>query len=502
MESSFESSNIQIGDLVWAKMKGYPPWPGRVVKPGPNVKKGNKKGMHWIYFFGTCDNAWIEDNQIKPYQQHFEKFSNGSKNAKFKAAIQEIEDFIKKWKEDPNYEIPVLANTSQNEEVLEEETSASSPTPKKPRKSAVKRPARDSSTPKMSTPKRIRENSFGIEENGISSGSLLKSINANDKDDSQIITADDEDLDDSSVGKQAKSYGFLGLGNIGGAIVKNLVDSGHKLYIWNRTTDKSEAIRQYADNKNSGLVTICDVPYDVMRDADIVFSCLADPKTAKEAAYGNCGVVPPTASMDSLKGKGYVEMTGVDPDTSKDIRERIENCGGRYLEAQVQGSKSEAESANLIILTAGDKTLFKECQGCFKAMGKTAFYLGAAGYATKVNLILQLMKGIALAGLAEGFALADRSGISSKDLLKIFNLTNLANPFLTGKAQMIIDNEFSNVEQAVELMQKDMNLALNLSDQMKQPLLMAATANEVYKHARRLGYDGRDAACIYRRIRH
>jgi hypothetical protein len=43
----------QIGDLVWAKMKGFSPWPARVVKPGPNSKKQSKKGSHWIYFFGS-----------------------------------------------------------------------------------------------------------------------------------------------------------------------------------------------------------------------------------------------------------------------------------------------------------------------------------------------------------------------------------------------------------------------------------------------------------------
>lgn len=72
------------------------------------------------------------------------------------------------------------------------------------------------------------------------------------------------------------------------------------------------------------------------------------------------------------------------------------------MEAQIQGSKKEADEGNLIILGAGDIDLFNECLSCFKAMGKIAFHLGAVGYAAKMNLILQAMHGVALAGLAEG----------------------------------------------------------------------------------------------------
>lgn len=54
----------------------------------------------------------------------------------------------------------------------------------------------------------------------------------------------------------------------------------------------------------------------------------------------------------------------------------ITGKGGRYLEAQVQGSKTEAEEGTLVILAAGDRSLFDDCQSCFEAMGKNSFYLG------------------------------------------------------------------------------------------------------------------------------
>lgn len=207
-------------------------------------------------------------------------------------------------------------------------------------------------------------------------------------------------------------------------------------------------------------------------------------------------------NRETLDGKGYVEMTSIDSETSLDICNFVTKNGGRYLEAQLQGSKPEANDADLIVLGAGDEELFDQCQSCFKAIGRTVFYLGNVGFATKMNLVIQVIKGVALAGLAEAFALADRSGIAPKDVLEVFSLTAIANPFLKRKAELIVSTNFQDVEQPLMHMQKDMKLALQLADSLRQPLLMTAAANEIYKHTRRFGCDSHDAASVYMRARH
>lgn len=112
-------------------------------------------------------------------------------------------------------------------------------------------------------------------------------------------------------------------------------------------------------------------------------------------------------SASSLCGKGYVEMTSIDTETSKDISEALSLKGAKYLEAQIQGSKAQAEEGTLIILAAGDRTLFEECQTCFEAMGKNSFFLGDVGNASKMNLVLQTLAGVSIAGLAESLALGN-----------------------------------------------------------------------------------------------
>merc|ERR1719233_1363035 len=241
------------------------------------------------------------------------------------------------------------------------------------------------------------------------------------------LVTSSQTLKEKHIQPSKLNFGFLGLGIMGSGMVKNLLNSGHNVTVWNRTTEK---VKDFVEAGAKEALT----PSDVIAECDITFSCVSDPQSAKELVFGNCGVL-----QEINTTKGYVEMTSVDSDTSQDIAEAISLKGGRYLEAQIQGSKSQAQDGTLVILVAGDRSLFDDCQSCFQAMGKNSFYLGEVGNASKMNLVLQTMVGVTLAGLAEGMALADRAGLQQKDVMEVLELTGLACPTILGKGKAIID---------------------------------------------------------------
>ncbi|KAG1714688.1 putative oxidoreductase GLYR1 [Nymphon striatum] len=280
-------------------------------------------------------------------------------------------------------------------------------------------------------------------------------------------------------------------------------------------------------------------PADVIAACDITFSCVSDPQASKDMVFGNCGVL-----QEMKAGKSYVEMTSIDSETSQDINEAITARGGRYLESPVSGSKCSAEEGTLILMCSGEKSLFEDCSTCFNAMGEHAFYLGRLfdkieleilfgyrkklkpdavptiktvlseqtgvpktrenkgeiGNASKMNLIVNLILGTTMAGLAEGMALADRAGLMQKDLLEILEQSSLSCPIFTEKGKAIIDGSFST-SCPLQHLQKDLRLVLALGDQMEQPLPITASANEVFKHAKRLGYGEHDMSAVYIRAR-
>lgn len=542
-----DGKGYAINDLVWAKMKGFSPWPGRISQPPAELRRiAVKKNIpvRCIFFFGSNNYAWIEETQIKPYHEFKEKLLSSCKSAGFKEAVQQIEDFIANPENfthlftgevdnrpDPDVEFNKLREGENDKGEEESETVNNTTTPgaletsetpsTATKKSAAKKKV--ASTPKArAIPSKTKAAIAALDDIG-STPSPKRKRKLNDS--GEVASGLDLDtfspvrrnvpvshllnrpvtvarpatpeIDMSSVSNALQSrniqasnlkFGFLGLGIMGCGIVKNLLNSGHSVVVWNRTATKCRKFQEAG-------AEVADTPSDVIEMTDVTFSCVSDPQVAKDLVFGNCGVM-----SANLVGKGYVEMTGVDPETSQDIAEQIISKGGRYLEAQIQGSKNQAEEGTLIILAAGERLLFEECQTCFEAISRNSFYLGDVGNATKMNLVLQMIHGVTLAGIAEGLALADRAGLQQKDVLEVLELTNMSSEMLLQKGNAIIKGEFPT-HQPLKHMQKDLKLALGMADGLEQSLPITAASNEVYKHAKRLGYGSHDASAVYVRAR-
>ncbi|XP_055640776.1 cytokine-like nuclear factor N-PAC isoform X2 [Toxorhynchites rutilus septentrionalis] len=537
-----------VNDLVWAKMKGFSPWPGRISEPPAELRRiAVKKNIpvRCIFFFGSNNYAWIEETQIKPYQEFKEKLLSSCKSAGFKEAVQQIEEYISNPEKfqslfvseqanrpDPDVEFNKLREAANSESAdeasvnntstpaaLEAEAEEQQPTtPITAKKSAAKKKAASTTKARSignkakaaieieatsPSPKRKRKlllepvdspalnlDTFSPVRRNVPVSHLLNRPVT-------VARPATPEIDMSSVSNALQSrniqasnlkFGFLGLGIMGCGIVKNLLNSGHSVVVWNRTATKCRKFQEAG-------AEVADTPSDVIEMTDVTFSCVSDPQVAKDLVFGNCGVM-----SANLVGKGYVEMTGVDPETSQDIAEQIISKGGRYLEAQIQGSKNQAEEGTLIILAAGERLLFEECQTCFEAISRNSFYLGDVGNATKMNLVLQMISGVTLAGIAEGLALADRAGLQQKDVLEVLELTSMSSEMLLQKGNAIIKGEFPT-HQPLKHMQKDLKLALGMADGLEQSLPITAASNEVYKHAKRLGYGSHDASAVYVRAR-
>lgn len=485
-------------------MKSYPPWPARIAEP-----PSQKKGQVYVYFFGSKQEyGWVPNTKVSAYDS---KTEVKNKKPDFKLALKKIEEYKETLGMGDNPDKNEVEGESDkgngDENVSAESDQKRKRQPK--RKFSIESDGSSSSPASKAKGKR---KVFDMFENGPKRSKILilesmrddrppsPNLSGRHEVPSTNLSIVSDLLKSKDIEPSTARFGFLGLGIMGMGIVKNLINSGHTVNLWCLDSDDYTAVKEQIDKIKEGLVQTYLTPCDVMENSDIVFNCSASPETAKRNVFENCGVIGP--NTDTLDGKGFVEMTGIDPQTSHEIAEAIRMKGGRYLEAQLQGSREEAHEGSLVILTAGDKDLYTDCQTCFRAMGKSSMYLGDVGVATKVYLILQLIQGIALVGLAEGLVLADRCGISGKDIINIFNMTNMTSPFLKKKADIIVNRDYTKVEHSIKNMQKDIRLALGVSDELMQPLMMASAANEVYKHSRKLGYDEHDCACIYMKARY
>ncbi|XP_052181955.1 glyoxylate/succinic semialdehyde reductase 1-like isoform X2 [Diospyros lotus] len=243
-----------------------------------------------------------------------------------------------------------------------------------------------------------------------------------------------------------EEIGFLGLGIMGKAMSMNLLRHGFKLTVWNRSLSK------VVFDKDGVLEQICS-------------------------------------------GKGYIDMSTVDADTSTKISEAITSKGGHFLEAPVSGSKKPAEDGQLIILAAGVKSLYEEALPAFDVMGKKSFFLGEVGNGARMKLVVNMIMGSMMNAFSEGLVLADKSGLDPQTLLNVLELGAVGNPMFKLKGPTMIQKNYSPVF-PLKHQQKDMRLALALGDENAVSMPVAAAANEAFKKARGMGLGDLDFSAV------
>ncbi|KAA3474787.1 glyoxylate/succinic semialdehyde reductase 1-like [Gossypium australe] len=282
--------------------------------------------------------------------------------------------------------------------------------------------------------------------------------------------------------------GFLGLGIMGKAMSMNLLKNGFKVTVWNRTLSKCDEVVAHG-------ASVGETPAEVVKKCNITIAILSDPAAALSVVFDKDGVLDQIGS-----GKGYIDMSTVDPETSCKISEAIALKGGHFLEAPVSGSKQPAETGQLVILAAGDKALYEEAVPAFDVLGKKSFFLGPVGNGAKMKLVVNMIMGSVMNAFSEGLILAERSGLNRHSLLDVLDLGGIANPMFRGKGPEMLKDNYSPAF-PLKHQQKDMRLALALGDQNAVSMPVAAAANEAFKKARSMGLGDLDFSAVFETVK-
>jgi 3-hydroxyisobutyrate dehydrogenase-like beta-hydroxyacid dehydrogenase len=267
------------------------------------------------------------------------------------------------------------------------------------------------------------------------------------------------------------NIGFVGLGIMGSAMAANLVKAGYGVLAWNRTSD--------ACNVLSGMgARIASSPRAVAEGSDIVIAMMANPVAVETVRNGPDGII---AGLS--KGKGFIDMSTVDVETSLESATMTHKAAALFLEAPVAGSRKPAEDATLTVMAAGDRELYESALPVLEKIGKKILYLGDTGNAARMKLANNLVMGGMLTALCEGMALASKSGLNTDQLLEVLDSGAVSNPMFRLKGPLIaVNNEFPAAF-PLKHMQKDLRLALKLAEEVGQPLYATAVVNELFKTA-------------------
>jgi 2-hydroxy-3-oxopropionate reductase len=195
--------------------------------------------------------------------------------------------------------------------------------------------------------------------------------------------------------------GFIGLGIMGKPMALNLMKAGHRLVVTSRS-------RKPVDEVVAAGATAAASPAEVARTASIIITMVPDTPDVELVLTGPNGV------LSELKaGTVVIDMSTISPVVTKKLSGMVAAKGGSMLDAPVSGGEIGAKNATLTIMVGGDEKTFERARPILACMGKpeSVTYIGDSGAGQVAKLCNQICIGGALAGVAEGFALAKSLGI-------------------------------------------------------------------------------------------
>jgi 3-hydroxyisobutyrate dehydrogenase-like beta-hydroxyacid dehydrogenase len=278
--------------------------------------------------------------------------------------------------------------------------------------------------------------------------------------------------------------GFVGLGVMGGGIAKRLLEAGHTMTGFNRTRSKAQPLL------DAGMIWAVS-PRAVAEAADVTFSMVTNTAALRELSEGPDGLL---AGLRA--GKVYVDMSTVSPAYSRGLAQKVAEKGAAMLDAPVSGSVSTLLEGKLSIMVGGDPAVFEKVKPILLHIGPKVTHVGGNGLAVTMKIAANLSLAVQMLAFSEGVLLAEKSGIKRATAVDVLLNSVIASPMVKYRGPFVLqmpDEAWFNVN----MMQKDMDLALELGRELNVPLPTTALTNEFLTAARGMGLDQQDFAILF-----
>ncbi len=280
------------------------------------------------------------------------------------------------------------------------------------------------------------------------------------------------------------TLGFVGLGAMGSRMAKRLLDAGHLIVGYNRTRAKTQALAA------TGM-RIVESPRAVAEASDVVFSMVADTSALRAVALGPGGVI-----AGLRPGATYVEMSTVSPALTRELADLVAARGAAMLDAPVSGSAVTLEQGQLSIMVGGDAAVLARVRPYLLAIGPTITHVGSLGLAVTMKIATNLGLAVQMLAFSEAVLLAEKAGIARDRAVQALLASVVASPMLKYRGPFVLqmppDALFN-----VAMMQKDLQLALDLGRAVGVPLPSSALAYELLTATRGLGLSEYDFAVVF-----
>ena len=278
--------------------------------------------------------------------------------------------------------------------------------------------------------------------------------------------------------------GFIGLGVMGSQMVKRLLDHGHAVTGYNRTRAKAQWLIEAGMRWGES-------PREVTEASDVVFSMVTNTAALMAVTSGPDGIL---AGLRA--GKIYVDMSTVSPVASRDLAARVAEKGAQMLDAPVSGSVITLQQGLLSIMVGGERETLERVRPILQHIGPKVTHVGGHGLAVSMKIATNLNLSAQMLAFCEAVLLAEKSGIARATAVEVLVNSVVASGMIKYRGPFVLkmpDEAWFNVD----MMQKDLNLALELGQRFGVPLPTTAVSNEFLSAARGMGLADKDFAVVF-----
>ena len=278
--------------------------------------------------------------------------------------------------------------------------------------------------------------------------------------------------------------GVIGIGAMGMGVAKRLLARGYAVHV--------RDIRREAEVEARGAgATVCASPAEVAMDCPVVVTLVVDARQTEEVVFGRQGVV------EGLQPGGVLVMCStVAPEFSGPLAERLAPRGILALDAPVSGGPARAHDGTMSMMIAGEAAAYDKASAILEAISGKRFRVGArTGDGSKMKLVNNLMAGINLAAACEGMVFGLKLGLDPQSIFDVVCASSGASWAFADRMPRVLTGDYST-KAAVDILAKDLGLALEAAAAARAALPIGATARQSFIATSALGHGQEDDAAV------
>ena len=268
--------------------------------------------------------------------------------------------------------------------------------------------------------------------------------------------------------------GFIGLGNMGLPMAKNLLAAGHAVTGFDLNAGALDALAEAGGVK-------ADSPADAVADAEIVVTALPAARHVKSVYCGQGGILDKAA-----RGSVFIDCSTIDTDSAREVIAEAEERGQMMIDSPMSGGVGGATAGTLTFMVGGSDAAFAAAKPALEAMGKNILHAGGAGAGSAAKICNNMMLAIQMISVAEGFSLAEKLGLDAQKLYDISSTATarcwslndycpVPGPVPTSPANRDYQPGF-----AAALMLKDLRIAMEAAQGSGAATPLGAHATQIY----------------------